>query len=144
MNKLSYISLLVAGMMTMSSCSDILDTPPTTTPSESIFWQSKSDFDSALTGCYQGMQQYIHTSNGRIGLVVKVRNKTGHRRIYIVCLNHIGQIDIMNSVRNQYEGEVLFLRSYCYYLLYLCYGEVPYPTEPLDLVTQNMAKGQEV
>lgn len=38
MNKLSYISLLVAGMMTMSSCSDILDTPPTTTPSESIFW----------------------------------------------------------------------------------------------------------
>ena len=56
MNKLSYISLLVAGMMTVSSCSDILDTPPTTSPSESIFWQSKSDFDSALTGCYQGMQ----------------------------------------------------------------------------------------
>lgn len=27
MNKLSYISLLVAGLMTMSSCSDILDTP---------------------------------------------------------------------------------------------------------------------
>lgn len=25
MNKLSYISLLVAGMMTVSSCSDILD-----------------------------------------------------------------------------------------------------------------------
>ena len=56
MNKLSYISLLVAGMMTVSSCSDILVTPPTTAPSESIFWQSKSDFDSALTGCYQGMQ----------------------------------------------------------------------------------------
>ena len=46
-NKLSYISLLVAGMMTVSSCSDILDTPPTTSPSEAIFWQSKSDFNSA-------------------------------------------------------------------------------------------------
>ena len=46
----------------------------------------------------------------------------------------------MNSVRNQYEGEALFLRSYCYYLLYLCYGEVPYPTEPLDLTIQNMPK----
>lgn len=46
----------------------------------------------------------------------------------------------MNTARNQYEGEALFLRSYCYYLLYLCYGEVPYPTEPLDLTTQNMPK----
>ena len=56
MNKLLYISLLVVGVMTVSSCSDILDTPPTTSPSESIFWQSKSDFDSALAGCYEIMQ----------------------------------------------------------------------------------------
>ena len=28
----------------------------------------------------------------------------------------------MEDVRGQFEGEALFLRSYCYYLLYLCYG----------------------
>ena len=176
MNKLSYISLLVAGMMTMSSCSDILDTPPTTTPSESIFWQSKSDFDSALTGCYQGMQQntlshrsivfdcltdnaygssgssYVYLSYmiqadnrdpSMTGFIPDLYNEAysaiARMNIFLYQLKNYEGAD-MNSVRNQYEGEVLFLRSYCYYLLYLCYGEVPYPTEPLDLVTQNMAK----
>ena len=44
------------------------------------------------------------------------------------------------SVRSQMEGEALFLRSYCYYLLYMFYGEVPYVDKPLTLETQNMPK----
>lgn len=176
MNKLSYISLLVAGMMTVSSCSDILDTPPTTSPSESIFWQSKSDFDSALTGCYQGMQaktlsygmvvydcltdngygssgsSYVYKTDliqadnidpSMTGFVPELYKEAYEAitrlNIFLYQLKNYQGGD-MNTVRNQYEGEALFLRSYCYYLLYLCYGEVPYPTEPLDLTTQNMPK----
>ena len=176
MNKLSYISLLVAGMMTVSSCSDILDTPPTTSPSESIFWQSKSDFDSALTGCYQGMQaktlsygmvvydcltdngygssgsSYVYKTDliqadnidpSMTGFVPELYKEAYEAitrlNIFLYQLKNYQGGD-MNSVRNQYEGEALFLRSYCYYLLYLCYGEVPYPTEPLDLTIQNMPK----
>lgn len=175
-NKLSYISLLVAGMMTVSSCSDILDTPPTTSPSESIFWQSKSDFDSALTGCYQAMQAKT-LSYGMVVYDCLTDNgygSSGSSYVYKTDLIQADNIDAamdgfvpelykeayaaiarmniflyqlenyqggdMSSIRSQYEGEILFLRSYCYYLLYLCYGEVPYPTVPLNLTTQNMPK----
>nr|WP_242506926.1 RagB/SusD family nutrient uptake outer membrane protein [Parabacteroides goldsteinii] len=175
-NKLSYISLLVAGMMTVSSCSDILDTPPTTSPSEAIFWQSKSDFDSALAGCYEIMQaktlshgmivfdcltdnaygssgsSYVYQSyliqadnlDPSMGGFVPDLYKEAYAaitrlNIFLYQLNNYQGGD-MSSVRNQYEGEALFLRSYCYYLLYLCYGEVPYPTVPLDITTQNMPK----
>ena len=164
MNKLSYISLLVAGMMTVSSCSDILDTPPTTSPSESIFWQSKSDFDSALTGCYQGMQaktlsygmvvydcltdngygssgsSYVYKTDliqadnidpSMTGFVPELYKEAYEAitrlNIFLYQLKNYQGGD-MNSVRNQYEGEALFLRSYCY------------PTEPLDLTIQNMPK----
>lgn len=176
MNKLSYISLLVAGMMSVSSCSDILDTPPTTTPSESIFWQSKSDFDSALAGCYAAMQAKT-LSYGMVAFDCLTDNAYGSSgssyvynsyliqadnvdpsmggfvpEVYKEAYEAIARLNIflyrlanyeggdMDSVRSQYEGEVLFLRSYCYYLLYLCYGEVPYSTEPLDITTQNLPK----
>ncbi|WP_293712289.1 RagB/SusD family nutrient uptake outer membrane protein [uncultured Parabacteroides sp.] len=176
MNKLLYISLLVAGMMTVSSCSDILDTPPTTSPSESIFWQSKSDFDSALAGCYNIMQAKT-LSYGMVVYDCLTDNgygSSGSSYVYKTDLIQADNIDAamegfvpdlykeayaaiarlniflyqlenyeggdMSSIRNQYEGEAMFLRSYCYYLLYLCYGEVPYPTVPLDITTQNMPK----
>ena len=176
MNKLLYISLLVAGMMTVSSCSDILDTPPTTSPSESIFWQSKSDFDSALAGFYNIMQAKT-LSYGMVVYDCLTDNgygSSGSSYVYKTDLIQADNIDAamegfvpdlykeayaaiarlniflyqlenyeggdMSSIRNQYEGEAMFLRSYCYYLLYLCYGEVPYPTVPLDITTQNMPK----
>lgn len=176
MKKISYLSLLVAGMLSVSSCSDILDNPPTSSPSESIFWQSKSDFESALTGCYQGMQAKT-LSHGMIVYDCLTDNGYGPSgssytyktdliqadnidasmdgfvpELYKEAYAAISRLNIflhqlknyeggdISDVRNQFEGEVLFLRSYCYYLLYLCYGEVPYPTEPLSLETQNMPK----
>lgn len=51
MKKIVYISFFV-GALGLNSCSSILDTPPTSTPSESVYWQSKADFESALTACY--------------------------------------------------------------------------------------------
>lgn len=56
LTKISYISLLIASLVAAPSCTGVLDTPPTTSPSESIFWQSKGDFESALAGCYNAMQ----------------------------------------------------------------------------------------
>lgn len=176
MNKLSYISLLIAGVLSATSCSDILDTPPTSSPSESIYWQSKSDFTSALTGCYQVMQAKT-LSYGMIvydGLTDNAYGSSGSSYVYKADLIQSDNIDAamagfvpdlykeansaiarlniflyqlenykgadMKEIRNQYEGEVLFLRSYCYYLLYLCYGEIPYVSEPLSIDTQNRPK----
>ena len=44
LTKISYISLLIASLVAAPSCTGVLDTPPTTSPSESIFWQSKGAF----------------------------------------------------------------------------------------------------
>lgn len=53
MKKTVYIllaSVCLAGVTT--SCSDFLQKDPPASPSQSIYWQKKSDFDSALAGCY--------------------------------------------------------------------------------------------
>ena len=44
--------ILFCWMMLFSACSDMLDKNPTSQPSESIFWQSKKDFELALASCY--------------------------------------------------------------------------------------------
>ena len=43
-----------------TSCSDFLQKDPPSSPSQSIFWQKKSDFVSALAGCYS----VVYTENG--------------------------------------------------------------------------------
>lgn len=176
LKKISYISLLATALMSMPSCTGVLDTPPTTSPSESIFWQSKGDFASALTGCYNAMQAktlsygilaydgltdnaYGSASSSYVyrcdmiqsdnidpsmeGFVPQLYNQAykaiATLNIFLDKLSRYEGGD-MEDVREQYKGEVLFLRSYCYYLLYLCYGEIPYVTEPLTLNTQNMPK----
>ena len=48
-------SAFIVGSTT--SCSDFLQKDPPASPSQSIFWQKKSDFDSALAGCFSAMQQ---------------------------------------------------------------------------------------
>lgn len=173
--KIVYISLLI-GSLCASGCSSILDTPPTSTPSENVFWQSLADFESALTGCYQGMQEeslswiiptydcltdnaYGNQGSSKIynadmiqadnidpsmgGLVDKIYQEAygaiARINIFLDQLNKYQGTDI-EAVRNQMEGEALFLRSYCYYLLYMFYGEIPYVDKPLTLDTQNMPK----
>lgn len=175
MKKIAYISLLV-GALSLNSCSDILNTPPTSEPSEGVFWQSKEDFESALAACYQGMQEetlswiiptfdcltdnaYGNQGSSKIynadmiqadnidpsttGLIANIY-KEAYKAIsrLNLFLDQLGkyQGEDIASVRSQMEGEALFLRSYCYYLLYMFYGEVPYVDKPLILETQNMPK----
>ena len=170
-------SLWIASVIVaFSSCTGVLDTPPTKSPSETIFWQSKGDFTSALAGCYHAMQaktlsygilaydgltdnaygsassSYVYRSDmiqsdnidpsmeGFVPTVYKeAYSAIATLNIFLDHLANYGGAD-MSAVKDQYEGEVLFLRSYCYYLLYLCYGEVPYVTEPLTIDTQNKPK----
>lgn len=45
-------------MGTTVSCSDFLQKDPPSSPSQSIFWQKKSDFDSALAGTFSIMYEW--------------------------------------------------------------------------------------
>lgn len=47
-----YILYLACLFPTLISCDDFLQKDPPSSPSESIFWQKKSDFESALNSCY--------------------------------------------------------------------------------------------
>lgn len=51
MKKFTYIGLICALTM-LTSCDDFLQKDPPSSPSDSIFWQKKSDFESALNSCY--------------------------------------------------------------------------------------------
>lgn len=51
---LFYCGLISIGL-TLGACSDFLQKDPPSSPSESIFWQKKSDFDNALTACYSSI-----------------------------------------------------------------------------------------
>lgn len=55
------LAALVSGSFT--SCSDFLQKDPPSSPSQAVFWQKKSDFVSALAGCYSVM----HTENSILG-----------------------------------------------------------------------------
>lgn len=52
MKKILFLALGCAMLFAAPSCKDFLQKDPTTVPSDAIFWQSKSDFDQALTGIY--------------------------------------------------------------------------------------------
>lgn len=55
MKKKIQILLAAALLAGATSCEDFLQKDPPSSPSQSIFWQKKSDFESALAGCYSQM-----------------------------------------------------------------------------------------
>ncbi|WP_455673203.1 RagB/SusD family nutrient uptake outer membrane protein [Phocaeicola sp.] len=55
MKKNIRILLAAALLISATSCEDFLQKDPPSTPSQSVFWQKKSDFDSALAGTYSVM-----------------------------------------------------------------------------------------
>lgn len=55
MKKKIHILLAAALLAATSSCEDFLQKDPPGSPSQSLFWQKKSDFESALAGCYSQM-----------------------------------------------------------------------------------------
>lgn len=55
MKKKIHILLVASVLAGTTSCEDFLQKDPPGSPSQKIFWQKKSDFESALAGCYSQM-----------------------------------------------------------------------------------------
>lgn len=60
--KKSFLYILVGATLTLGSCSDFLDKNPTDQLSTGLFWQSKSDFENALTAVYGSLQRDMYSS----------------------------------------------------------------------------------
>lgn len=52
-----YILLMSVSIISMSSCSDYLDTEPKTQITDENFYKTKADAEKAIVGCYDGLQQ---------------------------------------------------------------------------------------
>ena len=55
MKKNIHILLAATLLFGATSCEDFLQKDPPSSPSQSVFWQKKSDFESALAGTYSVM-----------------------------------------------------------------------------------------
>lgn len=64
MKKILYL-VLGCSMFFAPACSDFLEKNPTDKPSEAIFWQSKSDYDMALTGIYSLIKGGNYSNNAQ-------------------------------------------------------------------------------
>ncbi|MBR1574868.1 MAG: RagB/SusD family nutrient uptake outer membrane protein [Bacteroidales bacterium] len=176
MKKIFAFILASVGFAAFTACTGVLDTDPLNEPSESVFWQNRGHFESALAACYNGMQEQmltwvmptfdaltdncygnpgstyvynadqIQTDNFDASTTGLIAN------VYSQCYSAISRINSfldrlkvytgedLSSVRDQFEGEALFLRSYCYYMLWLFYGDVPYVSESVTIDTQDQPK----
>lgn len=129
MKKLINILLAVVVLSGTMSCSDFLQKDPPSSPSQAIFWQKKSDFVSALAGCYSVMYtesaslsdrlycfdglsdnantQYDEDTYGRTRTIAQgdlTSYTSGYvSNLYKVCYIGIGRVHILMEQLNAYE-----------------------------------------
>lgn len=123
-----HILLAAALLAGATSCEDFLQKDPPTSPSQSVFWQKKSDFESALAGCYSVMysvpfSQIMPCFDGLTdnAIVQHSESTYGHAKIiaqgdltpnqggfvtdvYNNCYKGIARIHILMQQLDQYTG----------------------------------------
>lgn len=104
------VSALLMG--TTVSCSDFLQKDPPSSPSQSIFWQKKSDFDSALAGTFSimyswpgEMSQIIPCFDNLTDNSICQHNEDTYGRSQTIAL---GDLDPNTT------GFVTYMYSHCY------------------------------
>lgn len=161
---LSYMVCVVL-IAAFTSCEDFLQKDPTDVPSQSVFWQQKSHFDSALAGTYSVLHhsifstqmprleclsdntvednQSIATGNltpNTSTFVEDIYNNSyeGIARVHTILhqLDIYGGLDISADDEKFIRAQCYALRGYFYAWLYQCYREVPLVTELLTV--ENM------
>ncbi len=115
-------------LLTGTSCEDFLQKDPTSSPSQSVFWQKKSDFDSALAGiysclynspfsmvapCFDGLTDnaIVRFDEGQYGSVMSIArgdltpSKGGFvTAVYNNCYTAISRIHIFMTQLENYAG----------------------------------------
>lgn len=156
-----FISISILGL---PGCENALDTIPTGSVSELIFWQNQSDAELAVNAAYRELDGngivYLSTATE-----LAMHAPSGPQTMYDVA---VGNLDPTNySIRDYWarywrgirkandpiqnidkietgdpevlarlKAEARFLRAYYYTMLTTLYGDVPLVTEPLDITAQ--------
>jgi len=81
------------------------------------------------------------SSDGHVTEIYKEANSAIARiNNFLYQLNTVENTGITDEERKNMMAEAHFLRGYCYWILYLFYGEVPIVTEPLTIENQIQPK----
>lgn len=123
-----HILLAAALLAGATSCEDFLQKDPLSSPSQSVFWQRKSDFESALAGCYSVMYnipfsqimpcfdgltdnaivQHNEGTYGHVKIIAQgdlTPNQSGFvTDVYNNCYKGIARIHILMQQLDQYAG----------------------------------------
>lgn len=150
-------SYIFAGMTALmaTSCSDFLNTTPKDALTRETAWQTKSDADKFLTGCYDGWQDsyyqggdsylfywdgisdfgyanftwegYTGIGNGTVaeGNEGKTLYDFTTIRRCNEFLNNVDKCDIDEAVKKDMKAQARWLRAYRYFLMNWNYGGVP-------------------
>lgn len=140
-----------------SSCKkDLLDRTPLDAYSNSSLWTSQSDAEAALNGCYSGWENdyniiYLDAVSDNSysqfpwegyqdygnGSVTPANTTVYTRWDYTTIqkcnwfLENIDKVPMDNTLKEQYKGEVRFLRAYEYFIMSQLYGDVPLETHTI-------------
>lgn len=128
MKNFIYIFLAATLVANMSSCVDYLQKDPQSSPSQSVFWKKKSDFESALAGTYSvlysqpfsetrlcldgltdnAIVQHSESTYGHVKIIAQgdlTPNQTGFvTSIYDNCYTGIQRVHLILEQLEQYKG----------------------------------------
>ena len=79
------VNIILASALLVSSttsCSDFLQKDPPSSPSQSIFWQKKSDFQSALAGSFSMVYEWP----GVMSQIVACFDNLTSRKLWLVLI----------------------------------------------------------
>lgn len=169
MNKHIYIIFILASTLIASCKKDFLNRYPLDAISDASYWQSEDQVRLAVNGCYaqikgKGMIDYenmgdntiypqatdytristgnfgddLGTINGEWGGLYDAVRRCNH------FLENFNKVTFLNqTTKNQYEGEVRFMRAYAYTFLTTFFGDVPLITKTLDVGDDELYAGRD-
>ena len=138
-----------------SSCSDFLQKDPPSSPSQSIFWQKKSDFESALAGSFSMVYEWPGVMSQIVACFDNLTDNTSGYVTYMYkhCYQGIARVHLLMENMETYQGndmsadeksfmvaQAKALRGYFYSWLYQCYREVPLVTSSLTMDNMYQTK----
>jgi starch-binding outer membrane protein, SusD/RagB family len=160
------ITCAILILSTITSCEDFLDQKPYSQLSDSQFWKTNTDANSAVLGIYDAIQKhyrekiflqgdirsdsYAPSATAGAGALELMRNTlTANNSVNEwtllyqaigranLCINKIPQIPGYDPVL---LGEAKILRSFLYFDAIRLWGDVPLFTEPITSATQEILK----
>lgn len=165
------IALGAGLMLSLFSCSDFIDIESPTVVRQDLYFKSQADFTAAVNGAYNGLRGYytsfyqvaeIPSDNAQangytlgeapmdqltwISSTAAIQNRWTTSYSIIARCNavdvRIGNFEMDNALKQQYLGEVRFIRALIYFNMVQLFGDVPLVTQEITSEAEAYSYGR--